>query len=188
MSLVRLPRADRGFEPYQLQDPKDFPATAQGPFNRLAFAAAHVVHDRLAEHDPWLDVAIDWEGTLAYRRHLWGLGFAVAEAMDTAQRGMGLDWTTALELIRRSVADAKHVPGAVVFSGAGTDHLPPAPGRTIDEVIAAYEEQVAAVEGAGGRLVLADVAVGDGTPRHDPARLAAAYAAVMGHEPRGSER
>jgi hypothetical protein len=154
MSLIRLPRPDRGFEPYQLQGPKDFPATARGPFNRLAFAAAHVVHDRLAEHDPWLDVAIDWEGTLAYRRHLWGLGFAVAEAMDTAQRGMGLDWTTALELIRRSVAEARGVPGAVVFSGAGTDHLPPAPGRTIDEVIAAYEEQVAAVEGAGGRIIL----------------------------------
>jgi hypothetical protein len=99
-------------------------------------------------------VAIDWEGTLAYRRHLWGLGFAVAEAMDTAQRGMGLDWATALELIRRSVAEARGVPGAVVFSGAGTDHLPPAPGRTIDEVIAAYEEQVAAVEGAGGRIIL----------------------------------
>ncbi len=154
MSLIRLPRADRGFEPYQLQGPKDFPATTQGPFNRLAFAAAHVVHDRLAEHDPWLDVAIDWEGTLAYRRHLWGLGFAVAEAMDTAQRGMGLDWTTALELIRRSVAEARHAPGAVVYSGAGTDHLAPAPGRTVDEVIAAYEEQVAAVEAVGGRIIL----------------------------------
>jgi hypothetical protein len=108
----------------------------------------------LAEHDPWLDVAIDWEGTLAYRRHLWGLGFAVAEAMDTAQRGMGLDWATALELIRRSVADARHVPGAVVYSGAGTDHLAPTPGRTVEEVIAAYEEQVAAVEGTGGRIIL----------------------------------
>jgi hypothetical protein len=69
-------------------------------------------------------VAIDWEGTLAYRRHLWGLGFAVAEAMDTAQRGMGLDWATALELIRRSVAEARGVPGAVVFSGAGPTTWP----------------------------------------------------------------
>jgi hypothetical protein len=154
MSVIRLPRADRSFELYGLSTPKDFPATKQGSWNRIAFAAAHMVHDNLAQHDPWLDMAIDWEGTLAYRRHLWGLGFAVAEAMDTAQRGMGLDWSNALELIRRSVVEAKSVPGAVVYSGAGTDHLAPAPGLTIEQVIAAYEEQVSAVEAAGGRIIL----------------------------------
>jgi hypothetical protein len=126
----------------------------QGRFNRVAFAAAHIVHDPLAEHDPWLDQAIDWDATLAYRHHLWNLGFAVAEAMDTAQRGMGLDWPHALELIRRSVEEARKVPGAVVFSGAGTDHLAPTPDMSLAAVTAAYEEQVAAVEDAGGRIIL----------------------------------
>src|SRR5262245_5654037 len=110
MSVIRLPRPDRSIELYQLRELAGFPAKAAGPFDRVAFAAAHVVHDHLAEQDPWLDTRIDWDGTLAFRRHLWGLGFAVAEAMDTAQRGMGLDWPSALELIRRSVAEAKSVP------------------------------------------------------------------------------
>ena len=83
---------------------------------------------RCARSDPWLDSAIDWDATLAFRRHLWSLGFGVAEAMDTAQRGMGLDWPTSLELIRRSVAEARGIPGAVIVSGAGTDHLTPRPG------------------------------------------------------------
>ena len=74
--------------------------------------------------------------------------------MDTAQRGMGLDWPTSLELIGRSVAEARDVPGAVVFSGAGTDHLSPAPSRTLGEVIAAYEEQCEAIESVGGRMIL----------------------------------
>src|SRR4029453_11963355 len=121
-------------------------------WNRVAFAAAHVVADPRAAIDPWIETAIDWDATLAFRRHLWAHGFGVAEAMDTAQRGMGLDWPTSLELIRRSVAEARTTPGAVVFSGAGTDHLPPAPNRTLNEVIAAYEEQCAAIEGAGGRI------------------------------------
>jgi hypothetical protein len=116
--------------------------------------AAHVVSDPRKAVDPWLDAAVDWETTLAFRRHLWSLGFGVAEAMDTAQRGMGLDWPTSLELIRRSVAEARGTPGAVVFSGAGTDHLPPDPSMTIERVIAAYEEQCAAVEAAGGRIIL----------------------------------
>jgi hypothetical protein len=112
------------------------------------------VADPLAEHDPWLDVAIDWERTIAFRQHLWRLGFGVAEAMDTAQRGMGLGWTDALELIRRSVEAARDVPGALLASGAGTDHLAPASGLAVDDVIAAYEEQVSAVEAAGSRIIL----------------------------------
>lgn len=123
-------------------------------WNRVAFAAAHVVADPRADVDPWLAAAVDWDATLAYRRHLWSLGFGVAEAMDTAQRGMGLDWPTSLELIARSVAEARSIPGAVVFGGAGTDHLAPDPSTTIDRVIAAYEEQCAAVEKAGGRIIL----------------------------------
>jgi hypothetical protein len=99
-------------------------------------------------------VALDWEATLAYRRYVWSLGLAVAEAMDTSQRGMGLDWGTARELIRRSVGEARSVPGAVLFSGAGTDQLKPGARVTIADVEAAYEEQCAAIESAGGRVIL----------------------------------
>src|SRR5213080_1075889 len=136
-----------------MQPPREFPA-AKPPFNRIAYAAAHVVADPLADADPWLDAAIDWEGTIAFRRHLWSLGLGVAEAMDTAQRGMGLDWPTSLELIRRSLAAARDFPGAQIASGAGTDQLAPAPGLTPDDVIGAYEAQIEAIEAAGGRIIL----------------------------------
>ena len=124
-----------------------------GDWTRTAYAAAHVVADPLAEADPWVDVALDWDRTLAFRQHLWSLGFGVAEAMDTAQRGMGLDWPTSLELIRRSTALAKE-GGHLIASGAGTDHLTPGPNVTVDDVIRAYEEQCEAVEGAGSRVIL----------------------------------
>ncbi len=124
-----------------------------GAWNRTAYAAAHVVADPLAEADPWVDVALDWDRTLAFREHLWDLGFGVAEAMDTAQRGMGLDWPTSLELIRRSTELARD-KGHLIASGAGTDHLTPGPDVTIDDVIRAYEEQCEAVEAAGSRVIL----------------------------------
>jgi len=114
----------------------------------------HVVANPLANNDPWLDTDLDCDATLAYRRYLWGLGLAVAEAMDTAQRGMGFSWEAAQELIRRSVAEAKTVPGAVLFSGAGTDHLEPGPRVTVADVEAAYEEQIGFIEGVGGRVIL----------------------------------
>ncbi len=155
MPTLTLPDTHGRLAPYTLRPPAAWPATADpARWNRVAFAAAHVVADPLANVDPWLNAAVDWDATLAYRHHLWSLGFGVAEAMDTAQRGMGLDWPTSLELIRRSVAEARTVPGAVVFSGAGTDHLPPAADMTLARVIAAYEEQCAAVEQAGGRIIL----------------------------------
>lgn len=122
-------------------------------WNRVAYAAAHVVADPLVEADPWLDCPIDWDRTLAFREHLWSLGFGVAEAMDTAQRGMGLDWPTSLELIQRSVALAKS-GGHLIACGAGTDHLQPGPDVTIDDVIAAYEMQCEAVEATGSRVIL----------------------------------
>ena len=125
------------------------------PFtSRIAFAAVHVVADPTADHaDSTHPAQLDWDATLAYRRHLWTLGFGVAEAMDTSQRGMGLDWPTSQELIRRSVQEAKTM-GATVASGAGTDHLKPHPDRSIDEVIAGYESQVGYVEALGGRVIL----------------------------------
>jgi len=143
-----------GTERFVLSAPRGFPTRQTGSFNRVAYAAAHVVADPLSGRDPWLEAAVDWDATIGFRRHLWSLGFGVAEAMDTAQRGMGLDWPTSLELIRRSVAAARDFPGAVLASGAGTDHLVPSSSLTIDQVIAAYEEQCAAVEGAGSRIIL----------------------------------
>ncbi|MBV9634907.1 MAG: dihydrodipicolinate synthase family protein [Methylobacteriaceae bacterium] len=153
-TTLRLPRPDRSIETYRLSSPRDFPEKAAGAFNRVAFSAGHVVADPLAACDPWLEAAVDWDKTLAFREYLWDLGLGVAEAMDTAQRGMGLDWPTSLELIRRSVAAAKARGGALVFSGAGTDHLAPEAAHGIDDVTRAYEEQVAAVEAAGGRIIL----------------------------------
>jgi Protein of unknown function (DUF993) len=150
---IRLPRADRSIETFHLSAPGNFPQRAAGKFNRIALAAAHVVADPLAGNDPWLDCAIDWDRTIAFREHLWGLGLGVAEAMDTAQRGTGVDWPASLELIRRSIAAAKAC-GGTVFSGCGTDQLDPAAARNIDDVIRAYEEQVEAIEKAGGRIVL----------------------------------
>lgn len=156
MAEILLPTAERRLEPYRIQNaPLPMPAKGAAPiFNRIAYAAAHLVADPLADIDPWLDVAVDWERTLAFRHHLWDLGLGVAEAMDTAQRGMGLDWPGAKELIRRSLAEAASRPGAVIACGAGTDHLAPAPAVTLPDIIAAYEEQVGAVEAMGGRVIL----------------------------------
>jgi hypothetical protein len=150
---IRLPRADRTLEDFRLSEPKNFSTRAQAPLNRVAFAAAHVVADPRADVDPWLTAAIDWDRTIAFREHIWDLGLGVAEAMDTAQRGMGVDWPTSLELIRRSVAAAKARKG-LVYSGSGTDHLDPADATSLDDVIRAYEEQIEAIEAAGGRIVL----------------------------------
>ncbi|MDI5971144.1 dihydrodipicolinate synthase family protein [Streptomyces sp. SL13] len=121
------------------------------PRSRAVLAAAHVVADpnRTAAGTP---AALDWDATLAFRRHLWSHGLGVAEAMDTAQRGMGLDWPTAAELIRRSAAEARAVGGRIVC-GAGTDQLT-APARDLAEVVAAYEEQLAVVEDSGAQPVL----------------------------------
>ena len=151
---IKLPRADRGIETFRLSVPRDYPDKAAGAMNRIAFSAAHVVADPLADADPWLTAAIDWDATMAFRERLWDLGLGVAEAMDTAQRGMGMDWPNSLELIQRSVAAAKTRGRALVFSGAGTDHLAPEAARSIDDVSAAYEEQIAAIEAVGSRIIL----------------------------------
>jgi hypothetical protein len=123
-------------------------------FSRIAYAAAHVVADPLAMTDPWSRPVVDWDRTMAFRHHLWRLGFRIAEAMDTSQRGMGFDWKNAQELIRRSIAEARTVDGADLASGAGTDHLAPAAARTLDDVITAYEQQFAFIEGLGGKAIM----------------------------------
>ncbi|MDI5928400.1 dihydrodipicolinate synthase family protein [Rhizobium leguminosarum] len=154
MTTINLP-LDGKIVPYTLtgtpialakRDAKAFP--------RIAFAAAHVVADPLADNDPWLTPAIDWERTLAFRHRLWDLGLGVAEAMDTAQRGMGLGWPDARDLIRRALSEAAGRKDALIACGAGTDHLTPGPDVTIDTILRAYEEQIETVEAAGGRIIL----------------------------------
>ncbi len=154
MTTINLPLAGQ-ITPYTLtgtpiplarRDAKSFP--------RVVFAAAHVVADPLADNDPWLTPAIDWERTLAFRHRLWDLGLGVAEAMDTAQRGMGLGWAEAQELIKRSLTEARTRGDALIACGAGTDHLAPGPDVTLDMIIRAYEEQISIVEAAGGRIIL----------------------------------
>ncbi|MFS0725427.1 dihydrodipicolinate synthase family protein [Paenibacillus sp. 1P07SE] len=153
-SIIRLPQVGGALKDYSLSGPGAFDVPQGKPFeSRIAYSAAHVVCDPFAGTDPGSNGQIDWEGTLAYRRHLWSLGLAVAEAMDTAQRGMGLNWERSQELISRSVQEAKAVGGRVA-SGAGTDHLLPKPGNTIDDVLRAYEEQCSFVESVGGRIIL----------------------------------
>src|SRR6187402_3191724 len=120
---LKLPKADRSIETYRLAASRTFPARLEGTLNRIAFSAAHTVADPFADNDPWLSAAVDWDRTIAFREHVWDLGLGVAEAMDTAQRGMGLDWPTSLELIRRSLDAARDTPGAMIASGVGTDHL-----------------------------------------------------------------
>jgi len=155
MAKIHLPNPDRTIAPYTLTGtPIPFVRHAATDFPRIAFAAAHVVADPLASNDPWLTPAIDWDRTLAFRHRLWDLGLGVAEAMDTAQRGMGLGWPEAQELIRRSQAEARTRKDSLIAYGAGTDHLMPGPDVTIDDIIAAYEEQIGFVEGQGGRIIL----------------------------------
>jgi hypothetical protein len=155
MPHLRLPTADGGLEAFVMSPPSPFSARAEGAFPRIVYAAAHVVADPLAAAvDPWARQPVDWERTVAFRHRLWDLGFKIAEAMDTAQRGMGLDWAGAQELIARSLREAKARPGADLACGAGADHLDPAAARSLDDVIVAYEEQVGFVEKHGGRVVL----------------------------------
>ena len=133
-------------DPLKIHKPK-------APFNRIAFAAAHVVADARTGDNPSGSPTIDWDQTLAYRRHLIDLGFCVAEAMDTSQRGMGLDWPNALDLIGRSLSEAGR-RREMIFSGAGTDHLDPARARSLDDVVRAYLEQFNAIQKLGGRIIM----------------------------------
>jgi hypothetical protein len=149
---LKLPRADGALEWFELSDASPYPLVAHGAFPRIAYAAAHVVLDPLRVADPWGRPAIDWDRTMAFRDHLWDLGFRVAEAMDTSQRGMGLDWPEASELIARALRHARARDGADLACGAGTDQL--ADARSLDDVVAAYEEQVGFIEKHGGRVIL----------------------------------
>ena len=151
-----LPTNDGTLAPYQLTGD---PLVARAPrvgLTRTAFAAAHVISDPLAARNPWDGrPAVDWAATLAFRHGLWDQGLGLAEAMDTAQRGMGVDWPTALELIQRTMVDARaHPMRPRVACGAGTDHLALDALSTTDAIIAAYRTQMEAIEAAGGQIIL----------------------------------
>jgi hypothetical protein len=153
MVAIQLPRAGGSLYTYEAGRSATFEVPKGSLKSRVAFSAAHVVCDPFADVDPLNHAQIDWEATMAYRRHLWSLGLGVAEAMDTAQRGMGLNWERAKELISRSIKEARAVGGRVA-SGAGTDQLAPGPKVTLEDVEAAYEEQCSFIEGQGGEIIL----------------------------------
>jgi hypothetical protein len=148
---ISLPDSSGKFSDYPLMG-TPIPDTPLVPdATRTVFSAAHVVADPFTANDPSGKATVDWEKTMAFRRYLAGLGLGIAEAMDTAQRGMGLDWGGALELIRRTKAE---IPDALVFNGCGTDQLAVSDARNLDDVRRAYFEQIEAIQGVGGRLIL----------------------------------
>jgi hypothetical protein len=154
MTTIALPAADGTLQPFEVPAPARWTTARPGqPLPRIALSAGHVVADPRADGAPMRDIAIDFAATQRFRDHLWDLGLGVAEAMDTAQRGMGLDWASAKLLIRNTIECARFRPGAVVFSGVGTDQLEPQ-DATLDGVVRAYLEQLAYVQGLGGRAIL----------------------------------
>ncbi len=182
--MITLPTLEGALRDYVPREPVAWPEPAGPPRSRIAFAAAHVVADPLGDNSPGAPAVVDWDSTLGFRRHLWSYGLGVAEAMDTAQRGMGLDWTTTRELIRRSAAEARHL-GVRIAAGAGTDHADP---TTLDEVVRAYSEQFDVVQDAGAQVIvmasrhLARLATGPGDYRHVYDRLLPhAHAPVVLH-------
>ncbi|MFB8239951.1 dihydrodipicolinate synthase family protein [Kitasatospora purpeofusca] len=148
MTEIDLPGHGR----HRMSEPPALPPATEPPTGRVVYAAAHVVADPLGDNAPGAPAAVDWDTTLAFRRHLWSLGLGVADAMDTAQRGMGLDWAATRELITRSGAEAR-ATGGLLACGVGTDHLAPG-AHTLPTVTAAYEEQLDVVEAAGARPIL----------------------------------
>ena len=153
-SHIKLPVSDGTFEQYRLSGTPVGPLRENITFNRIAFSAAHVVADPRGANELNESPCIDWERTIAYRRYLIGAGFGIAEAMDTAQRGMGLNWSTAKELIRRTISETRDLPGALIFSGCGTDQLAASDAASTADVIRAYEEQLSAIQALGGRVIL----------------------------------
>jgi hypothetical protein len=151
---LALPTLSGDLTSYTLSNTEHVRPAQLTKFNRIAYSAAHVVANPRAAVDPFMQCALDWDATIAYRQRLWSLGLGVAEAMDTAQRGMGMDWPTSLELIGRSIDAARSTPGAMIASGCGTDHLILDDVQTVDQVIAGYEDQMAAIERLGGKLIV----------------------------------
>ena len=154
--MLILPTGTGDLEPYHLTGDPLIRRAPTVPLTRTAFAAAPVISDPIRERSPWdTRPALDWDATLRFRQTLCDQGVHLAEAMDTAQRGMGPDWATALELIRRTMAAAKaHPMRPRVAGGAGTDHVAPAALTDANAILAAYTTQAEAIEAAGGQLIL----------------------------------
>ncbi|MEP4767135.1 MAG: dihydrodipicolinate synthase family protein [Roseibium sp.] len=154
--MLTLPTKDNRLESYRLSGDPLIPRAPCVPLTRTAFAAAHVVSDPLKERDPWIGrPAVDWENTLKFRHWLWDQGLGLAEAMDTAQRGMGVDWPTAKELIERTMKEAKaHPLKPRIACGAGTDHVELETIKTVDDIFEAYTAQMEAIEAAGGQVII----------------------------------
>ncbi len=151
--MLNLPTGQGRMETYEVTG-TPIVAPPEPKFNRIAFAAAHVVADPLGAGAPLDEAIIDWDTTLKFRHHLWAHGFQIAEAMDTSQRGMGFGWDQAQDLIRRAIAEAQTVDKAGLASGAGTDHLPAGGACTLDEITGAYEHQFGFIEALGGRVIM----------------------------------
>ncbi|MEV4169706.1 dihydrodipicolinate synthase family protein [Nonomuraea sp. NPDC049709] len=143
-----------GIGAYTLTEPTTWPVVETPASSRIVYAAAHVVADPLGDNTPGSPAAVDWDATLRFRRHLWSHGLRVADAMDTAQRNMGLDWAATKELIRRSAAEARSYgdPATLVACGAGTDHAPGA--GDLNTITAAYAEQIETVQSAGAGVIV----------------------------------
>ena len=154
--MLTLPTYEGTLAPYRLTGRPLIARAPKVPLTRTAFAAAHVISDPLRERSPWdTRPAVDWQATLGFRQYLWDQGLGLAEAMDTAQRGMGVDWLTAKELITRTMTAARaHPMHPRVACGAGTDHIAVSDLRDADAIIAAYETQIETIESAGGQLIL----------------------------------
>jgi hypothetical protein len=154
MTIITLPTAAGGLEDYRLQGSPLAVVKPTAAFNRIVYSAAHVVADPVRAGELNQPAALDWEKTIAYRRYLLDQGLNIAEAMDTAQRGMGLSWDNSLELITRTMAETRDIPGARIASGCGTDHLNPTQVSSCDEVIKAYAMQLEAIQKTGSRIIL----------------------------------
>ncbi|MFP3584518.1 dihydrodipicolinate synthase family protein [Paraburkholderia sp. SIMBA_055] len=151
---IKLPTLDGTLVDYRLTGTPLQVVKPAAQFNRIAYSAAHVVADPVRSGELGRPCAIDWERTIEYRRYLLEQGLGIAEAMDTAQRGMGLSWESAKELIVRTLNETRDIPGALIASGCGTDHLPVNDVRSCDEVIKAYLTQIESVQRAGGQIIL----------------------------------
>ena len=150
-TTLAIPETGGAWRTVELCEPRAWPEHPEPHRSRVAFAAAHVVADPYGENVPGAPAVIDWDSTLAFRRNLFRYGLGVAEAMDTAQRNMGLDWTAVEELVRRSAAQAEEF-GARIASGAGTDHRDEL--SSVREVVDAYLEQIDFVQGTGSQVIV----------------------------------
>jgi hypothetical protein len=154
MPAINIPSLNGSVENYQLRGTPIPVVKPTQPFSRIVYSAAHVVANPLAAGELNQPAAIDWQRTMEYRRYLLEQGLGIAEAMDTAQRGMGLSWANALELVSRTMQETSDIPGALIASGCGTDHLSPNDAQSCDDVIRAYAMQIEAIQKTGSRIIL----------------------------------